>query len=235
MQLVYGSYTHDENEVSLASVRTSLYSDTRIKIGYTERWTINGRIQGSSQSDLTTKINALRAAYAVDGGNLYLKDNSGANTSLVILNSNTTSGVKIMEVSIPDLSGAQYTTFVDYTIIADAEVVAQTETYESYSDSISITGNGGPKRILMETATGVPIIQTVKQRTKVLAVQNGRASSRGSIPPYPQFLFPGLVQDSSQINKFMGVSVQNGVVVYEIGWNYVYESVSAVSAIPRLP
>lgn len=233
MQLKYGTYSFNANDASLGTSREVMRSESGTIIGYVEKWTISFRLRADTQSELTTEINSLYDAFNVNGKDLVLLDNSSNNSSFVIDSSSSTSGTMIKSVSFPNLRDAQYTTYIDGTIQAEAEFITSTAADYSYTDSFTVRGNGGPKRVVIEVAVGNPIIQTTRQRTMVTATQSGSARGVGFAPPAATIMFPGyLVNESVSVAEI--VSYESGKPVYVRNWNYEYQHSTFFAGSPIL-
>jgi hypothetical protein len=59
MILRYGSYSHPDNEVTISISQRPTFNEVGLRSGYVASWSIQGMLQGSSVSGLSTKIIAL--------------------------------------------------------------------------------------------------------------------------------------------------------------------------------
>jgi hypothetical protein len=121
MILRYGSYSHPDNEVIISISQRPTFNEIGLRSGYVASWSIQGMLQGSSVSDLSTKIIALESAYGADGLDLVLYDSDGSTVRHAMRNTGSRTGVKILDLSYPTGDGAEYVTFRTYTIQAEAE------------------------------------------------------------------------------------------------------------------
>ncbi|HSG69753.1 MAG TPA: hypothetical protein VLA12_05030, partial [Planctomycetaceae bacterium] len=101
----------------------------------------------------------------------------------------------------------------------------------SFSDSFTVTGNGGPKIVILETAFSSPIVQVTRQRTAVRAVQAGRARAIGAIPAGPNIMFPSLLVNEA-VQDSITASTEGGKAIYERTWSYPYQSAQYFSGVP---
>ena len=67
MYLRYGNYQHAVGEASVTISRHGLFSEAGLPRGVRERWDVQGRLQANDQGALTAAIQALVAAYSVQG------------------------------------------------------------------------------------------------------------------------------------------------------------------------
>jgi hypothetical protein len=196
MILKYGAYAHKLAEAAVKISRSSVNSDQGDYLGYKETWVIEGRLRGSTPSDLTTKIQALEAAYAVNGQDLVLYESDGVTPSAhQMVSDDTTVGTQVVTIEYPDGANAQYSTFRDYRITMEGEFVTLGSAggagggYQ-YSETITYTSTGGPRFVIREQRFGPPIKQFVSEQTPVMAVQSGSTSRSDRYPDPPPPVFP---------------------------------------------
>ena len=233
MQVKYGSYAFNADDVALSYMKKTMRSTTGIRTGFMEEWVLQFRLRGDTQSELTTEVNSLQSAFSVDGRDIVLLENGGGESAFVTNSSATTSGVRVNEVNFPILKDGQYTYFIDGTVRLNAETVTNVSADLFYSDSLTITGNGGPKRVVLETARGLPIVQTTRQRTKVTGVQSGTARAIGAVPSRPIIMFPGLLINES-VSEGITTSLEGNKTVYTLSWTYPYQSSDYFSGTPQV-
>lgn len=240
MQLYYGDYAHDANSVQLTTRHEILRAETGARYGFKKIFNINGEIYADTQAELTTALDALVEAYSSNGEDLILKDNSANDSHITILNADSASGVMITDgPNYPNLSGAEYTTFVTFSIAAEAEFITGDDEipYETYTETIAVVGNGGPKRVAKAVATGAPVRQQTRQRTVISATQSGTATKTGGNvpPPFPLLAFNSLILINETISNPVTISYRNGVHVWTINWNRQFESATPLIGIPVRP
>lgn len=233
MQVKYGSYAFNSDDVALNHTRSVMRSTTGFRTGFMDKWVLDFRLRGDTQAALTTEIQNFYSAFSVDGYDLVLLDNNGNNSAFVTNSSATTSGVRVGDIQFPALRNAQYTTFIDGRVMLEAETVTNVDASLFYSDSLTIRGNGGPKRVLLETARGLPIEQITRQRTAVRGVQSGTARAVGAPPNRPIIMFPNLLINES-VSEGITSSVEGGKIVYTLNWTYPYQSIDYFSGVPQV-
>lgn len=230
MQFKYGDYEHDENDVSAVFTREPLMSDGGTQIGYKLVINMSGRLSADTQAGLTSGLDALRDAYAVNGKDLILFDNNSAESHVKIVDSGSETGVMIKKLDIPNLKNAQYTTYIDYSISAEAEYITNRVLYETYQNSLNVTGNGGAVIKILPGVNGLTT-QQVYPNSAVIAMESGSASRTGAIPLFPPPMFPSLLVNEAQ-SKTYDVRNKDGKTIYVAKWNYKYQSNSQISGVP---
>lgn len=230
MKLTYGSYEHDDNEVSFTISKQSQYNNFQQARGHRATWVITGVKQAASVSALTTALSQLESAYGTDGGDLIFYDNSNSETAHSIRNSDTFGGVRIKEFRYLDGnnrvwgSGAEYVNIRTYRIVVEADVLVRLDML-AYSETVMTVG-GGPQRIWVPSATGLPQEQLIRRFTPYKAVQIGLAVGDITYPPAASPIWPEpyYQQDKTQGKLHTPRFVQGGMTDYKIEWSYHFES-----------
>ncbi len=245
MFLKYGTYTHAAGEVSLAISRKGDFV-AGLEKGYTERWDIRGRLQiadtgttAGNQAAMTAAIAALQVGYSIQGQDLILCTDGGAASIHALVSAQTVGGVRIVErPSFPQGRGAEYSTFRNYAIAAEASYVNTALGILEFRETISFSG-GGPKFVLLETLTGYPQKQNVRQRTPFRVVQQGQATGLLGYPIAPGPLAPGDVhQDQTEVRligpDFLGPVGQRAYTGFRTTWSYHMESANPIAGQPSV-
>jgi hypothetical protein len=178
MILKYGTYTCAQDTLTLAVVRDPLRNEFGMRYGYRERWTITGELQGADSAALTTAIAAMQTAFASDGQDLCLYLNDGMTKTVHELVSATAiGGVRILAgPEFPDGDGAEYAVIRTYKITAEAEYEDEgADELLGYQETITVTGTGGPRRVVLVPLVGTPIMQQTSTATPVEVTQDGYA------------------------------------------------------------
>lgn len=227
MILGYGNYRHDLAEVDCAISRSTIRSDqTQTQLGYRETWTINGRLKADTQALLTAKIQALETAYQTDGRDLVLFLPDGTTESAhKIVSSNTLYGTQVSGISYPDGRNAEYSTFRNYQIVVEAEILYFPNANSTFvfAESFSYTGTGGSRFVVREMRNGPPVTQQVSAQTPVSWTQVGSASSRTSFPAASPPIDPGSEQqERRQVGRSTNTS--EGRTTFTTSWSYSFLS-----------
>ncbi|MFA5262239.1 MAG: hypothetical protein WC378_00330 [Opitutaceae bacterium] len=186
MNLIYGNYQHDVGDAEVSISRDGLVSELGRMYAVRERWTVNGRLHGTSVSDVNSKVAALLAAYSVNGLDLYL-----SGSSHILRSSETINGTRVvLPPHFPKGNGAENSTFRSYTLAVEGEYAyTDRSVLLSWSESLSFTGTGGPVWGFLEVLNGPPQQQMFMQQSVV------RCSQRGSAVCVP---------DSAHRNEYLG-------------------------------
>lgn len=242
MYLRYGSYTHALAEARVSINCEAMRNQAGVYYARKERWDIQGRLTGADAAALTTAIAALKAAYEIGGYDLTLLLPDGVTASdHQLLTASCKGGTKIaMPVSFPEGSGAEYSTFRNYSVAVEGEIPlldGQNPIVE-WKETLAFVGTGGPRFVVIETRNGMPQMQQVSQRTPVRVVQSGRAVGYNQWPFPPRPIWPGYEdgpQRSPQLGspELTGEGTSRGFHNYEISWSYSFISPIPLTGFPH--
>jgi hypothetical protein len=234
----YGNYAHDNCECGLRVAATAIMDGYRRRMGTIFEYTIVGvkivptqATPDQTKALLTTALQSLEAAYAVDNQNcgLYLPDGVTA-TAHVLTSANTFGGVKVIQpptyIEGPWTGQIEYLNRRSYSIVLRAEVRTGTGVH-SYRERLTIKGNGGPRWRYSPQEVGDPQKQTLQTATTFFYIQEGQAIGRQAYPTPPAPLFPTLehgplrelAYDSPQ-----DLNAAGNPEMYPISWKYVQEA-----------
>jgi hypothetical protein len=246
MYLKYGTYAHAAGECNLAISRRGDFVHGMEK-GYTERWDIRGRLQiadsgtlAGNQAAMTAAIAALQAAYSIQGQDLVFYTDGGTASIHALVSAQSLGGVRIVERPFfPVGRGAEYSTFRNYAIAAEASYVNTALGILDYRETINFSG-GGPKFVLLETMTGYPQKQNTRQRTPFRVTQQGEATGLLGYPIAPGPISPGDVhEDQTDIRMigpdFFGPVGQRAYTGFKTTWTYQMESANPIVGQPSVP
>lgn len=235
----YGSYTHDAGEVEYSIQKNAVLSSRNLVVGQTVSIQMNGMLLADSVSAMDAKVQSLVAAYSVPNQNWRVLNN-GSPLAISINAEDTISGINVTQPpSFPTNKDAAYVTYLPYTIALAYEQFKIDELFslKSFTESLQFSG-GGPKIMHLETATGLPQKQIVRQNTIYRAVQSGQAVGmyREPVPPAP--IWPNALVDTG--NR----GYTNGRVIGPIGaatqteravsWQYTFESATPLFGRPNI-
>lgn len=233
LRLKYGSYTHPDSEAAVAIHKEGLINDEGEIWATRQVWDISGRLEAESQSELTTKIKALEAAYNTPVSRVALEfSNTGNATAHVLDDSNTLSGIQVlMPPSYPNPMGAEYSTFRNYVI----QIEAVTKTGSPIGGGIidweeTIATRGGfPRDVLVTTLNTLPVRQRVANATPTIVQQTGVCSAYGGWPVPPPFILDvqsvAVLIDNVVAKTTAGVRIEGTrgkVTVYTTNWDYTF-------------
>jgi hypothetical protein len=221
----YGSYQHDEGECQVQINRVNTHTDSGVRTKVVDRYTVTGRIHGTSADDLSSKIRAMQNAYSYDNKSFGLSGTAHTVNARDAI-------IKVVEgPSFPEGAGGQYTTYRDFTIVIEASQTARNALGSSrtYSETITVSG-GGPRYVFIEVLNGPPQKQMPVRQTVCVITQEGQATSPSSHPSAASPLFPGLLMESPTIRKNRPQLI-NGIPSepYTTSWSYRFGSPTRVN------
>lgn len=244
MRLDYGSYQHISNATSFTVTHQGIRGPRGQVFKYKTRYVIRGRVEGSSQSAISTAIANLETAYKTPNQDLIFRDDAGNATAHQIIAASTIGGVVTPAITwIPALpgqhgSGSQFVNRRDFVIVVEAEFSAGTVPFGGiimWRESLSAVGDGGEEFAIVESFTGTPIKQVVMEETRGLLIQVGSAVGFDAypLPPTPIFPFANHSKQSS-FTQVTPTQYQNDNNMFEIRWRYVMEDVTAMAGTPTI-
>lgn len=238
IRLQYGDYEHPLSEAAVSISRRPEFDDTGNDFAIRNEWFIQGRLEGTSQADISTQIQQLEAAYSQQNRSIQLEFEGGQATAHQIDVSQTIDGVRVSAgPSYPVGQGAEYANFRTYTIQVEALVETGKGTSLIFWDEVVSSTGGQPRDILIETLNSQPIRQRVADATNVIVTQTGRAISNFGWPNAP---LPVLPNEALLQNRIARRSPQeifaDGFTarrMWETTWSYVIATAARVNIRPN--
>ncbi len=227
----FGSYQHDDNEVNVVSLHKFRSRKRGLQHIEVRRLQIYGelKLEGLTQSQAIAKIQALENAYAADGfdAGLYYSDDTVTHNFLDT--GSSIDGVHVVNFVFPKGDGSELVAQRSYSIVLQGEYFQTTGSQLiEWVDRLTMVGNGGPRRRVIEFQTGVTE-QIVSAATPGRAIQTGYAIADEAyiLPADP--IFPAfLLNDSATVGRTSGEVQQNNVLKYRTSWNYRYASTGSL-------
>ncbi len=238
MYLKKGDYTHPIGEPQIAISKLPVLDGRGIPVAHTVTWNIQGQLQGSGQSDMDAKIEAFLEAYSRQNEDIVFLLSDGVTESQHTLKvRDTVGGVFVTNgPNFPDGSGAEYATkrTFDVQVSAEVPVDGAVNAIMSFNETLATSG-GGPRYGFTETATGLPVKQTLRSYTTYRATQSGSVTGYGTwpTPPLPIFGSANLEEApriSRQSPEWKGTSYTS----FTVTWEYKYASASPLSGLPNV-
>lgn len=235
MLLTYGTYSHPENETEISISQEAVRGPFGQKTGYKARWTVSGRLAGSTVAELRAAIAALETAHA-DGYDLKLWEDSGVTLSAHnLISGSAIGGVKVVSLGYPDGRGAEYSTFRNYTAVYEAEFITGSGGMVSWDEALQLYG-GGPRFVFTEQIQGPPIKEYICQATTFKASQSGSAVAMGTWPNFPPPAFPQHEHIDQRMQVRLTPQYDNGGQSrFGIQWSYAFESSGPITGNPNGP
>ncbi len=234
MQLIYGSYVHADSEATVQIGRTPVYNDGGQMIGVRERWNVSGFLQAANGAALTTALQQLRLAYAIQGQTIGLFFADGTPTNHILISANCVGGTRVVEgPSFPQGGpSAEYVengpTFRTYTLAVEGTVLTHIGLL-AFNETLSFQGTTGPRVVWKQTLNGFPQRQQTTDRTTQKITQAGSAIGQFAYPVVPGPLWPAyeLVEQrniSPGNPKRTGPVGRPTYVEWPVSWRYAFET-----------
>ncbi len=236
MYLAKGSYIHATNEVTLVIRAETQFSPRREAYAVKVIWIIRGVLLDTTVAGLTARIAALQAAYNFGGDTIALYNDDGSLTAHVLDSSSAIGGVRINRPpTFLKGDGTEYVTKREYEIEVEALYPFTGTALLEFTETVSLSGAGGPRFVYKQPLFGLPIKQQVAQFTTFKATQSGSAVGWFDYPPFPNALFPADEKVDLRSQSRESPSVWNGDAVrFPISWSYTFESNQPLQANPNL-
>jgi hypothetical protein len=227
----YGAYTHSDNEVNLVSFSHRVIHSDRGRPGVVRKTAkLEGVLIASTQANIKSAIQSLQAAYTLQGRDWGLYHDNGTASPHILVNADSLSGVRVVELSFPKGDGAEYATQRTYSITLEATYAASNEALHSFSETLSIQGDGGPRFVVIPVLNGPPQKQITHQATPVTAQQTGQAVGMFAYPSPAPPIFPfAEKRERRTIATQAPRSEGNQFVLWPISWSYYFESPTPLS------
>lgn len=233
MILRYGSYSHANNECAVIISRDGTVGEDGKVVSVTERWDIAGQYHADSVSALTAGLRAMERAYQDEKRDLVLKTDAGGATAHGLYNSQTMFGVRVVQPpSYPVGSGAEYTTFRNYTIAVEAEFAVNSGLLLSYREGVTQRGSGAALWTYQFPILGPPQPQILSQYSPVTIVQEGRAVGFGVYPPFPPPMWS--TQELGEQRQLSREIPAKGSFERVATWSYTYLFYAPQDAYPNI-
>lgn len=244
MILKWGAYVHAQDECGIKVEYQSIFDQFNRRIGEFRTYHIMGWIKGTSQSDLTTKLTALEAAYATDYRDLTLYLNNGTTPTVHSLESaDCFGGTKVVGFGYMDgpwKMGTEYANRRTFWAIVKGEVRVGDGIYQ-YREKLEVKGVGGIKWRFIPQINGVAELQTLQTDTPFFYIQQGRAVGFTAYPTPPAALFPSavhnelisIIYETPEEVRYDGVTQTN--LLYPVSWSYVMETTTSQTGVPGPP
>lgn len=223
----YGSYSHQQGEVTATLNRIPTYGPRGFRKGLREVVTLSGLLHADTSAELTAEFRRMDQAYSQDGQELAMYLPDGNTKTAVYLNPDEyLGGTRVTQrPSLPDLRGAQYVTFLAYTIQLEGFKPDAESKLLEFRETLTIRGTGGPRRVLIETSQGPVVEQIVRQRTTVSATQVGQATAFRSDPLIQPPVWPQFEDVDRRVLSASTPTSTRGVPdEFTVNWSYQFRS-----------
>lgn len=238
MRLLVGSFPFAVNSTDVRRRVSAVLSDRGKPVRYTHTLTVRGELEGDSQAELSAASAALQAALLTQYQDIVFLDDSGSPTDTALYNGTSISGVRVLDLDFPnDYGGAEYATLRSFSFVAQADYLAGPDDTVRYSESIAVTGTGGPVFRMRTPISGPPVKQMISTHSPVRATQSGEWVGLLKYPPIapaPLWRDHELVEQRV-VRKLTPRVGGGGYFEYPIAWSYSFESAGPLTGPPGNP
>jgi hypothetical protein len=240
MQLWYGNLAFPVNGVKAATRVRLVMADTGRPLRYKAAIDVKAYLDGSGEADLTVKENLVYAALLVPYQNLVLKQSTGAATGTNLLNSASISGVRIVDGPnfTNEAQDGEYVVQRVCTFTGEAEylIAVGANAVLSFTETVSIFGNGGPVVRWRPMVNADPVPQIVYPSSTTRAVQTGQAVGHLGYPSVPGPNWPiAELNEKRRIVRGSPKRLGSGFIEYPVAWSYEFEALGPLVSLPNLP
>lgn len=231
----YGGYSHADNEVNVDTHTVhSVYDQSGFRKSVVHRLECSGKLHADTPALVSIAMRVMQTAYNRENQIAVLKID-GANTHHRITPIGSIMGVQVTDPPswIGD-DGSEFTTYRSYRFAVEAEYyVTGRFNLLDFEETVTVTGTGGPRLVVIETLDTAPVMQLTNRQTRVTIVQAGRALGLRFRPTPPSPLFPaGLQGPSASIGK-RSARERASNTEHEVTWSYTMLAVGPVNAEPH--
>lgn len=238
MRLRVGSTLFDANSTDVRRRVSAVLSDRGKPLRYTHTITVRGCLEGDSQAALVAASRALQTALLTPYQDIVFLDDTGAATDSALLNGTSISGVRVVDLDFPnDYGGAEYATLRSFAFTAVADYLAGPDDTVRYSESVVVTGTGGPVFRMRTPISGPPVKQMISTHSPVRATQSGEWVGLLKWPPIapaPLWRDHELLEQRV-LRKLTPRVGAGGLYEFPIAWAYSFESAGALTGPPGNP
>lgn len=240
MQAWYGKASAPVNGAEVTSNLTVTAANSwGVPLRYMVAYNVLCYLTGSGQADLSKKELAFRAALLKPNQDFILRTDAGGVSSAAILNDQTASGTRVVSISTPESKGAEFVNrrTIAFTVTAEYHVKDTARAVVSWTETVSITGTGGPRRSWRFPINAKAIRQVVTPFSLVRAVQQGQAIGYLARPFAPRLLWPAYeVFDARQLSYGSAERFGDTFINFPVSWAYQYERGDGpLVGVPLLP
>lgn len=239
MQVRYGSTLLPANSTDVTRVIRATLGRFGQPLTYVHTINLSGEVEGDTQSECAAAEAAVQLAFSIPYQDFALLLDSGVASPTRLVNGTSISGVRCLFLNWPNTyGGAEYATLRSFTAVFEAEYLAGTDDMLiDYSESVTVVGNGGPRKVIREAINAPPVEQIVSPNTAIRATQTGQAVGLLSYPSPANPLWPAaLVNPDQAVTKETPRPGTGRTLQWPISWNYAYVSaVRLVGGNPKLP
>lgn len=235
MYWTYGTYQADDLASEVTLRIETLLSERGIP--YAQVWmaSVRGYLSGNGQAENTIAATTLQDVLRVPYKDFILRHADGTPSHVTMRNAASITGVIAQGPNFPDARGAEFATYrrYEFTVRAEYPITPGANAILAWTETISITGNGGPRFVVKHAIVGPPQRQQISQATVVHATQQGRSVgyiNYIAVPPpiWPDAELPERRVVTPTSPKMRGRGFQD----FAVSWAYQFESAVPLGGLP---
>jgi hypothetical protein len=241
VQLFWGNYPFAVNGCDLTSRTRVVLSDSGRPVRYVARVAVAGWLEADGQAALSSAEARLRAELATPYRDLRFLTDAGGLAAVSLSNAGSLSGCRVVDGPTFDgRDGAEYATLRRFAFEVEAEylIANAANAVLSFTETVSITGTGGPvRRLRVPVNATVLVRQQISPRSVVRATQTGQAVGHTRYPAAPAPLWgpPLLLEEQVSVQKGAPKRLGLAFVEFPLSWAYQFESDGPLAGAPGLP
>jgi hypothetical protein len=232
----YGSYSHDEGEVSLTVKQGVTESPRggleRIKIEHS----IRGRLRAADSSSTNAKVRELESAYLKTGVTcgLYFPDGSATAHIINANNPNLIRPANVRQLDYPTSANNEMGTYRTYNYVITAELWANSDPILQFTESLTSEG-GQRSRSYIGSLDGRQLVERLGSRQPYTYTQSGsmivRVGSSVGVPPpiFNRNLLTNGTSTSTPREIIFGRAK-----AWEYSWTYNFSSTDFLNGTPNV-
>jgi hypothetical protein len=231
----YGNYRHPDWEMNLMSYRVFVKMSPRNKmLSRVYRLHLRGEIQSTTGSTgITTRLNAILSAYYVQNRDAQFYVN-GQLTPHYAFNSDSISGVKVMNIEHPFGDGSEYANRRNIDIVIQSEQEAPESQLVDWQETVRWVGNTSQRDEWFQGFER-PRKQRVCKRTVQRIIQSGSAIGWAGYVEPPGPLWPLSEHEDRRSLEFgtpkcMGQTLR----LHPSRWTYIHTVGDYTEAFPNI-
>lgn len=237
MYFKYGSYTHDTGEILLASYTKQRMKSERNRLVFTRHtMELQGEVCLTGQAAIKTRLEAIEAAYSVDGNDAVLYHDDGTQSAHRMISDQSLNGVRVLTFDYPRGEHEQYATGRTYRIVLQADYLTEEDSIYSFSETLTFIGNGGTMWEHIPHFLGPPSVRVVYTQTPQTIRQQGTVVGVTGWPLVPSPLLPAQYEHQERRSIALRsplVLQQNQNMMYAVEYSYEFSSTSPWSGYPH--
>jgi hypothetical protein len=226
MQLFWGRYPLSVNGCEVTNRTEAVLSDFGQPVRYKTAYDVLAYIDGSGQAALSAAELKFRANLAVPYQDFKFYCDDGSLSSMSLASAATMTGLKVTNISFEEAQGGEFVNrrTAKFTVEGEYLIISARFAVISFQESLSIVGNGGPRRRWRFPMNAAAIRQVVSRGSLVRATQSGKMVGHTTRPVRPRPIFPLYVVNEADTSGFESAKqIGRALIDWPVSWTYTFE------------